>query len=847
MFRSLRWRVPAFVCALIALIVTTLLLVTQREIGTTLVRAARDRAIAAAQQFSEQFGRAMRGNLEDNARLASDPALRAFVLNPNEETREAVLKVLAPRAPGLFRRVEIWSDAPARLLEISTPGKMASGRTVTFPSEPAPTQVGVSSLRADADLSYFDVTTEIHDGAAPPRRLGYLRRYGRVTFTGNLRNLIGDGAIVRVGNPGGTWTDMFVAASAPPTADPSSAIGEHSTPDGRQWIGGSRPIDHTSLVTWVGFPRDVIVAPAQSFMRRVIALALVSIAISVGLVALLSIRVSRRVRGLTDAADQLAAGDYSRRVPGGRRDEIGVLAEAFNTMADRVEHAHRALKATHERTQFALASARIGLWECETETERMTCSESIAFARGLAVESVPRTVDEFLASVHAADSETLRRLLRGRGIDGDTFETQYRIVRQDGAIRWVEARGRVQRNAAGRPVSVLGVSADITEQRQLESQLRQAQKMEAVGQLAGGVAHDFNNLLTAIMGHGSLALEALPADHPVREDVVEILKAGERAAGLTRQLLAFSRRQVMQPEVVGMNRVVSQVEKLLGRLIGEQIQIVLDLSASPDTVKVDPGQLEQVLVNLAVNARDAMPEGGTLTVATSTVRLDETYAREHHAVAPGDYVVVSVADTGTGMDAETQARLFEPFFTTKAAGKGTGLGLATVYGIVKQSGGFIYVYSELGRGTAFKVYLPLTSEQPSLAARTDGAAPKRGTETILVVEDDAHVRGVAARLLGQLGYRVLAASSGEEALSILERAGVSVDLVVSDVIMPGMTGPELYRQLSRRYPDLRVLFTSGYSKDAVTRHGVLEPGTKFLEKPYPPGVLARKVREALAS
>jgi signal transduction histidine kinase/ActR/RegA family two-component response regulator len=845
-FQSLRWRVPLFVCALIVVILVTLLVATQREIESTLVRAGRDRAAAAARQFVEPFTRAMRGNLDENARLGTDPAVRAFAAEQNPETREAALKAFAPRAPGVFRRVEVWTNDGTRILEISTPGKTASGQEAYFPSESAPSRTGISELRAAGELSYFDITSEIHDGSPAPRRLGYLRRYGRFTFTGNLKNLVGDGAIVRVGSTNGTWTDLFAVASPAPTPDPGSDIGEHHAADGQQWVGASISIEHTALVTWVGFPRALVVAPAQPFMRRMILLAIISLGVSVGLVTVLGIRLARRVQVLTRAAEQIAGGDYGKRVPSRGHDEVGQLSEAFNTMTDRVEHAHRALRESHERTQFALAAARIGVWQSHLGTGRMTCSDSIAIARGLAPDAVPRTIDAFLAGVHADDRESVRRVLEGREIEGDTFEIQYRLLQPDGSARWIEARGRRQVDDRGEPASVLGVSVDVTEQRRLESQLRQAQKMEAVGQLAGGVAHDFNNLLTAVVGHANLALEDLPDDHRVREDVMEILKAGERAAGLTRQLLAFSRRQVMQPEVIAVNDVISGVEKLLRRLIGEQIHIVLDLAASTDAVKVDPGQLEQVLINLAVNARDAMPDGGTLTLATTNVDLDEAYAHQHPGVGPGRYVMIAVTDTGTGMDAQTQTHLFEPFFTTKPAGKGTGLGLATVYGIVKQSGGFIYVYSEHGRGATFKVYLPATTEKPSTEApRIEPARARGGTETILVVEDNPHVQAIARRVLAKLGYRVLAASSGEEALAVLNTGDARVDLVMSDVIMPGMTGPELCRQLSVRYPGLRVLFTSGYSNDAIVRHGVLEPGTMFIEKPYAPPALARKVREAL--
>ena len=846
-FQSLRWRVPLFVCALIVAIVATFLVATQREMESTLMRAARDRAATAAEQFADPFARGMRANLDDNARLADDPAIRAFAANPTDDARDAALKAVAPRTSGLFRRVEIFGRNGSPLLEVSTPGKTASGQEVYYPSEPPPTRTGISDLRAAGELSYFDVTSEILDGSPEARPIGYLRRYGRVSYSGNIKNLIGEGAMVRVGSANGTWTDMFAAATPAPTPDPRSSVGDHRAANGERWIGASVPIENSPLAVWVGFPRALIVAPAQSFMRRMTALALTFLGVSVGVLALVGIRLARRVQVLTTAAAEIARGDYSGRVPIGRRDEIGQLSKAFNAMADRVEHAHRALRESHERTQFALAAARIGVWESDVASGGMTCSESIAIARGLPPDAAPRTIDEFLVAVHPDDRERLRRILHGQDIDGTTFQIEYRTMPPGGGIRSIEATGRRQLDHTGKPVSVLGVSLDVTDQRALESQLRQAQKMEAIGQLAGGMAHDFNNLLTAIAGHGNLALDDLAGNPRARENVIEILKAGDRAAALTRQLLAFSRRQVMQPAVIKVNDVVANVDKLLQRLIGEQIRIVLDLSAPTDAVKVDPGQLEQVVVNLAVNARDAMPDGGTLTLATANADLDESYAREHRGVEPGRYVMITVTDTGTGMDAETQAHLFEPFFTTKPAGKGTGLGLATVYGIVKQSGGLIYVYSELGHGTSFKVYLPATTEQPSTAAapRIEPVRAVGGQETILVVEDNPQVQEIARRVLTKLGYRVLTASNGDEALSVLDAAASPPDLVMSDVIMPGMTGPELWKMLSLRYPGLRVLFTSGYSNEAIVRHGVLEPGTMFIEKPYAPGALARKVREAL--
>jgi two-component system cell cycle sensor histidine kinase/response regulator CckA len=387
---------------------------------------------------------------------------------------------------------------------------------------------------------------------------------------------------------------------------------------------------------------------------------------------------------------------------------------------------------------------------------------------------------------------------------------------------------------------------DITERVQLEVRLRQSQKMEAIGQLAGGVAHDFNNLLTVILGFAELLASRATLEQEAREEVGEIRSAAERAAVLTRQLLAFSRKQVLEPVVVRVNDLVANLEKMLRRVIAEDVALVTRLDPSAGNVRVDPGQLEQVILNLAINARDAMPRGGKLTIETSNADLDDAYAQRHVTVQPGRYVMVAVSDTGVGMDAAMQARLFEPFFTTKEKGKGTGLGLATVYGIVKQSGGYIWVYSEPGKGTAFKVYLPRVGEAPALPEpHVPTVAPPRGTETILLVEDEQAVRTLSRRVLEARGYRVLEAGNGAKALEVARGSTGPIHLILTDLVMPDMTGTELASRLLSLRPGVRVLYMSGYTDDSVVRNGLLEQGRLFLQKPFTPETLARKVREAL--
>ncbi|MBK9516864.1 MAG: PAS domain S-box protein [Anaeromyxobacter sp.] len=421
----------------------------------------------------------------------------------------------------------------------------------------------------------------------------------------------------------------------------------------------------------------------------------------------------------------------------------------------------------------------------------------------------------------------------GRRLDVEFVSNVYRVADQDVIqcnIRDISARKEADRQRG-----------------RLEDQLRLAQKMEAIGRLAGGVAHDFNNLLSVILSYLAFALERLGPADPASQDLLEVKKAAERAATLTRQLLAFSRRQVLQPVPLSLNQIASELGAMMGRLLGEDVELVQQLAPDLGLVLADPGQVEQVLMNLVVNARDAMPDGGRLTIETSNVEIDQEYAERHVAVKPGPYVMLMVTDTGCGMDPQTKARLYEPFFTTKEKGRGTGLGLSTAYGIVKQSGGNIWVYSEPGLGTTFKVYLPRDLSGAAPAAPPGPAASPRitGTETVLVVEDEAALLEVARRTLSGAGYRVLVAGDGAAALRGAAAHPGRIDLLLTDVIMPGMNGWTLANQLAALRPGLRVLYMSGYADDAVIHHGPIEVGTHFLAKPFTGAELARRVRAAL--
>ena len=442
-----------------------------------------------------------------------------------------------------------------------------------------------------------------------------------------------------------------------------------------------------------------------------------------------------------------------------------------------------------------------------------------------------------------ADADERQRLL-----DRDTYsDRQYDDVeatwkRRDGRLLQVQLSVRAVRNVAGEVDYYETFVRDATDQRRLQQQLTQSQKMEAIGRLAGGVAHDFNNLLTVITSYSDLVFQDLPPDDPRRDDVDQVRKAADGAAALTRQLLAFSRQQVLEPKVIDLNSVVDNLKKILQRVIGEDVELATVLAAELGAVKADVSQIEQILMNLAVNARDAMPTGGKLTIETTNVDYDPE--RQQRSDGSREFVMLAVTDTGTGMDEATKAKIFEPFFTTKQPGKGTGLGLATVYAIVTQAGGFIWVYSELGHGTSFKIYVPRVDAVATTAAVARIDLP-RGTETVLLVEDAAAVRAVARQVLQRQGYRVLEASEGEDALRLAARHQGTIDLVVTDVVMPRVGGRELAERLLVVRPETRVLYMSGYTDDSVVRHGILEGGVAYLQKPFSPEGLVRKVREVL--
>jgi two-component system cell cycle sensor histidine kinase/response regulator CckA len=561
-----------------------------------------------------------------------------------------------------------------------------------------------------------------------------------------------------------------------------------------------------------------------------------------------------------EATFRLKDGTLRTGLMSARQIEVNGEACILSITRDITERkqAEEALHKMAENMALAQRIAHFGSWEVRLTPELEIidpnlwsdeCYRIFGFEPG----SVEPTQEFFCSCIHPDDREFVAQMIFKAIEERADYSYEYRIVRSDGAVRYVHDQANVVCDErTGQPVKVVGTAHDITERKQaeesrakLEEQLRQAHKMESVGRLAGGIAHDFNNLLTVIRGYCDLMLPQIPGGDPLFKDLEQIRRAAERAAALTRQLLAFSRKQILAPTSLDLNELVTNLHKMMGRLIGEDINLTLVLQPGLWSVRADPGQIEQVIVNLAVNARDAMPTGGMLTIETGNVRLDDNYLKTHPEAPSGSCVMLAVTDTGHGMDAPTQAHIFEPFFTTKEVGQGTGLGLATVYGIIKQSGGDIMVYSEPGHGTTFKIYLPASETVSDAAMFRTPPVSHTGTETILLVEDEEGVRNLVGRTLKGEGYTVLEARHAPEALSLAGQHQGSIDLLLTDVIMPLMSGSELAEQLKSLQPRMKVLFISGYTYDAIVRHGVLAAEVEYLSKPFSPSLLASKVRQVL--
>jgi PAS domain S-box-containing protein len=630
-----------------------------------------------------------------------------------------------------------------------------------------------------------------------------------------ISRLVGKGSRILFGNvDGDVWTDFAHTVPAPPHGDGNSIV-EFRGDSAVSMAGKATPIAGTPWAIWVELPEpSTSLGPVHSFRTKGLIIAFI-LAVVGGLVSWYVVRRVARAMDSRELAERA-------RILESKNSELRQSELRFRQLVDHLPDAlivHRGARITFANS---VAARILGLASAD--------------------DAIGRSILVLVLAVAVAEAPTTFGM---SSPDKPTEPTEIRLVRADRSEATVEVSA-MSVSLDGEP-AVQMIMRDVTERRALEDQLRQSQKMDAVGRLAGGVAHDFNNLLTVIHTYADLSLNATPESDPRRADLAEILHAAKSAAGLTRQMLAFSRKQVLEPRRVDVNEATAGIIKMIKRIIGDNIEVKANLRDHIHPIWADPGQLEQVLMNLAVNARDAMPNGGLLRIETANAHLDSGYASYHgHAIPAGDYVLLSVADTGVGMSEELQKKIFDPFFTTKEPGKGTGLGLSTVYGIVKQSEGHIWVYSEPGQGSVFKIYFPryTGAEEPAVLPVPDRPMRHDRAASVLLVEDEPHVRAAVRRMLESLRCTVVEADRPSAALELFNNGARQVDLVLTDMMMPERTGAELVREMTAIRPDLRAIIMSGYSEEATSRQWRLPPNALFIEKPIDPSELLRKMNEA---
>jgi PAS domain S-box-containing protein len=859
---SLGRKLPLLICGLLVLLVAASFAAAYVEVRREALAGARERVTGVSAQIAEivrGLAARMRREMEPVAqRLAVMPYLRSQDA-ATEAATQRLLDTVTSRQTAVAG-AEVWGPDATPLLTSGRAGatdREESRQLISRISESDTAIIG--SLRQLDGSAHFPIVAPMRDSTRAI--LGYFVLHRRFSSSPQemqqVRDLIGEDVGILVGSPETrVWTDLSEVKTAPPIpvgwTDP---LNEYRDGERGWQLAGAAAVPGTPWTAVVEFPRGPVLAGAQALLGRFAIVAAVLLLVGWIGALWLSRDISRPLEHLATEANAIARGDFSRRVDAGRSDELGALAGAFNTMArsvgDSVEQlandlrerkrAEAALLAADELIRAMVAASPLPIIALDIDGRIKMWSQAAEGLFGWHQSEVLGQPLPGLTERQRQEHEDLRQ----RAMNGEVFTgNEVTRTRRDGTPLLLRLSCAATYDAEGVATGVTTVLEDITQSRKLEDQFRQSQKMEAVGRLAGGVAHDFNNLLTVVLGASDLLLSEIPTDDPQRSTIIEIREAGERAAGLTTQLLAFSRKQLVEPTVFVVNQLVRDVERMLRRLIGEDIEMSVRIQNDVGAIHADRGHIEQVLVNLAVNARDAMPNGGLLVIETANVELDEEYTRVHASVVPGSYVALSVSDSGTGMSAGTKAHLFEPFFTTKASGKGTGLGLATCYGIVKQSGGHIGVYSEEGVGTTMKVYLPRVAGDAAAAQKPETPA-QRGSETILLVEDEAAVRNITRRMLTSHGYRVLEAADGPEAIAILRDAGEPIHLLLTDVVLPGMGGRAVAEEARSLNPHINVLFISGYTDDVILQHKLLEHNVSLLQKPFTSRSLAEKVRSVL--
>jgi signal transduction histidine kinase/ActR/RegA family two-component response regulator len=868
---SLARRIAVLVTALLLTVGLAVSLVSYVQVLRVTRQLMSDRLRELGAQLAPLMGRSSNETMSRLGKLATDSAVQRFVVSRGAEARAEATAAIQNRLLGTLTSALVITGADgATLLEVGAPA-----RGPWF--GPPPETVAGAAADTGAHLGPFarlNDTTLISDARVPIRGegrvIGHLVNRGRIALSKTGRStfavLLGEGTGIVMGSPStGLWTDLAEIVPGPPPGALQAAGVNRFIWQGTEYLGTAASIPGTPWVLVVRTPYGVVAAPAGAYLRRVGAITLLVVLLGALAALLLSRQLGRPIREMTEVSEQIASGDEALRADERSPGEVGRLAHSFNAMVDRVAQSTRRLRENEASHRAFVAHASEGIWRVE-------------FVPGLNTRLAPRIqVETWYKTVPLAECNAAMARMHGVEHTGQlaSIPLEELFPREDPASQALlsefiakgyrctgaESKGR---NGVAPPRIFLndligvvendtlrriwGIRRDVTLERRLEERLAQTQRLEAIGRLAGGVAHDFNNLLTAILGYADSLRERFADTDTGWADAGEIERLAVRASELTRHLLAFSRGQVLHPAALNLNEVVRATEVLLRRVIGEDIELKLQLAEPLDSVVADAGQMERVLMNLALNARDAMPEGGVLEIRTAVVELDAEHGGLRPGVPPGAYVMLAVSDSGQGMTEEVRRHVFEPFYTTKSMGRGTGLGLATVYGIVRQSGGDITVYSEAGRGATFKIYLParrlaaVPVERPPVAAAPSHLS---GTETVLVVEDEMPVREVARRALTACGYRVLEAGDGADALRKWERNPSAIDLVLTDMVLPGMTGRDLVNELKRRRQEVRVIIMSGYTGETYPALEALPWGVGYLEKPFSLVELRQRVREAL--
>ena len=886
--QSIRRKLPLLITGLLAVVVTAFSWLAYSQLASALLATAGERVIAASQRLSTAFSESDSRLRRDGTPMTRDSSLKRALRAPSESHVAAAQKVLDSERARSKQRilVELYNRRGERVVLSEAPGSHSAALANRAPVKGLfPTQALVGPLVASGDTVFTETRLPILGSANDT--LGYLREFTGLSSdqSGQLiRGLIGPQAVLLIGNTDGSvWTDLKARVDGPRNAGAPGTVKQTTDADGTQWLGSVTTVSHIPWLVWVALPRSAVIAQAREFLYRIGVIAIALIVLGTLAAIILSARLVAPLVNVTHAAEGIAAGDYSRRVTIKRDDEIGRLAASFNEMASEIqigtsnleqqqtelELQQVELEATNQELQETLALAT----EARDAAEHAQVRSAAVLAASLdciitidqhgnivefnqaaeatfgyaAADTIGKPLHELIIppSHRAAHQRGMAHFMATGQAPILGVRMELPAMRADGSEFPVELA--ITRVPVDGPPLFTGFLRDLSQRKALEDQLQQSQKMDAVGRLAGGVAHDFNNILTVILSYTELLLDDYKGNGSVRADIVHVRTAAERAAELTRQLLAFSRKQVMHPTVLDMNAVVGELHSMLGRVIREDVRLETKLGGGIWPISVDRSQLEQVLMNLAVNARDAMPNGGSLLIETSNVELDAAYVALHPGAMAGRHVALSVSDTGTGMDAATRGRVFEPFFTTKGPGKGTGLGLSTVYGIVKQSGGSIWLYSEPGRGTSIKVYFPRHEGSIEEAVPlTEVPVAAQREATVLLVEDDEAVRAATRRILERCGYAVIEACEAGTALELIRGSEYEFDVVLTDAVMPGMSGLQLAECLATERPDLPLVLASGYTEDAISRGGPLAPNAVFLEKPFTVHALSRTIADVLS-